>query len=262
MSVRRKKANRRKQPPKDYSGVLQRLLRLLRNSVIAATVVVLCWGLVIMLDRPVTRVTIDGSFERVTAAHLEGVVRGFLPAGVLTVDLASMRSTLGTLEWVDRVSIERRWPDELHVTVTEQVPAARWGENGLLNVRGELFVEHARHIPAELPRLSGPDGSEWQVAQRYLAMRDKLLQVGLTLSELQLDARGAWQARLANGIEVRLGREESDRRIGLFVDIVAPMITTRAKKVAYIDMRYSNGFAIGWVDGAPSLRHAGALSDA
>ena len=59
----------------------------------------------------------------------------------------------------------------LHVTVIEQAAAARWGDAGLLNNRGELFIAPRAHVPSELPRLSGPEGSESQVAQRYLSAR-------------------------------------------------------------------------------------------
>ena len=45
------------------------------------------------------------------------------------------------MPWVDAVSVQRAWPRGLHVLVIEQVAAARWGETGLLNTRGELFVD-------------------------------------------------------------------------------------------------------------------------
>ena len=244
--MKRNKGNRRRRQPRDWSAALRRSARVARSVFVAAVFVALGWGLVTLLDRPVSRVSIEGSFERVTAGRLEGVVRDFLPAGVLSADLDAMRTALRAVEWIDRVSVERRWPDELRVAVTEQVPAARWGEHGLLNVRGELFVRRARHVPVELPRLDGPDGSEWEVAQRYLSVRDRLLRAGLGLSALTLDARGSWHAELSNGIEVRLGREDSDRRIERFVEVVVPLIAARAAQVAYVDMRYSNGFAIGW----------------
>lgn len=246
MSRVRRRSNRRRREPRDFGAWLRRAYTCVRATAVVALLGAAGWAAVSLLDRPVEQVTIEGPFQRVTARHLEGVVRNFLPAGVLAVDLAAVRAAVTTLDWIDRATVERRWPDALHVTVTEQMPAARWGENGLLNVRGELFVTEARHVPAELPRLDGPPGSEWQVAQRYLAMRDRLLEAGLALSALTLDARGAWNARLANGVEVRLGREQSDRRIELFVALVAPMIAARAGDVDYVDMRYSNGFAIGW----------------
>jgi cell division protein FtsQ len=133
--------------------------------------------------------------------------------------------------------------------VTEQVPAAIWDDQGLLNVRGELFVTQARHIPVELPRLSGPENRQAEVAQRYLAVRERLIPLGLDLRRVQLDARGAWQMTLANGVEVRLGRRAVDERTNIFLDVVAGIITGRAADINYVDMRYSNGFAIGWNDG-------------
>ncbi len=63
-----------------------------------------------------------------------------------------------TIPWVDRAGVARSWPRALRVQVVEQKPVARWGEGGLLNTRGEVFVQDAQHIPAELPELVGPAG--------------------------------------------------------------------------------------------------------
>ncbi|MDH3588002.1 MAG: cell division protein FtsQ/DivIB [Gammaproteobacteria bacterium] len=250
MSVIHRRTNRRKRAPRDWSPVVKRVTRLIRHIGVAVVVLGLAWVFVLLLDRPLSKVTIDGSFQRVTAVQLEAIVRSHLPAGVLRADISAIRESLNAVDWVDRAAVKRRWPDELHVIITEHVPAARWGENGLLNTRGELFLREARHVPAELPRLDGPLGTEWQVAQRYLWMRDRLLAAGLGLAAVQLDPRGAWRVELSNAIEVRLGREESDKRIELFVEIVAPIIAARIGEVTYVDMRYSNGFAIGWGDGS------------
>lgn len=260
MSARRT-ANRRRRAGRDWRAIGLRVVRIGRNLAFVAAAVAITWLSLLALDRPVQQVSIDGPFHRVTAGQLEGVVRSYLPAGVLGVRLGEIQRALETLDWVDRVSIRRRWPDGLHLSVSEQIPAARWGEHGLLNVRGELFIESTRQVPAELPRLDGPAGSEWQVAQRYLGMRDRLLRAGLALSALTLDARGAWRAQLSNGIEVRLGRQDSDRRMELFVALVAPMIAAREVEVDYVDMRYSNGFVIGWQRGVGS-RSAEVLADA
>jgi len=89
------------------------------------------------------------------------------------------------------------------VLVIEQTAAARWGERGLLNTRGELSTRRAPHS-TELAQLAGPDGKESLVAQRYLAAEGRLSQAGLRLTALRLDARGAWEFDLANGVTVRL----------------------------------------------------------
>jgi cell division protein FtsQ len=130
------------------------------------------------------------------------------------------------------------------------MPAAIWGEAGLLNVRGELFLTDARHVPAELPRLSGPEDRAADVAKHYLAVRERLIPLGLDLRRVRLDPRGSWDMTLANGVEIRLGRRDTENRTNLFLDIVADIITSRAVDIDYVDMRYSNGFTIGWNDGA------------
>ncbi len=175
-------------------------------------------------------------------AHLHG-------AGLLSVDLAAVRRAIHTLPWVDGVSVERAWPRGLTVLVVEQTAAARWGESGLLNTRGELFASAATHIPPELARLSGPEGSQALVAARYLAAEGRLMQAGLRLTAMRLDARGAWEFDLADGVTVRLGRRQVDERFERFMITAIKLIAQRADDIAYVDMRYSNGFAIGWRNG-------------
>jgi cell division septal protein FtsQ len=38
-------------------------------------------------------------------------------------------------------------------------------------------------------------------------------------------------------------------RTDLFLDVVADIITSRAMEIEYVDMRYGNGFTIGWKGG-------------
>ena len=203
-----------------------------------------------MLDRPIRSIEINGPFQRVTALQIEEAISDELEDGFVSADLAGMQHQIVELPWIDQAVVARRWPSRLRITVTEQVPAAIWGERGLLNTRGELFVTEARHIPAELPRLSGPENRSADVAKRYLDIRDRLIPVGLDLRRVQLDPRGAWDMTLHNGVEVRLGRRDVDERTELFLDTVADIIAGRAAEIEYVDMRYSNGFTIGWNNGS------------
>ncbi len=198
-------------------------------------------------DQPIETVAVTGRFQRVAPVDVERVVKGTLHgAGLLSVDLAAVRRAIHTLPWVDVVSVQRSWPRGLAVLVIEQSAAARWGERGLLNTRGELFDPDAHHIPAELARLEGPEGKESVVARRYLAAEGRLAQAGLRLTALRLDARGAWEFDLANGVTVRLGRRQVDERFEKFMSTALKLVTQRGDDIAYVDMRYTNGFAIGW----------------
>lgn len=206
------------------------------------------------LNRPVRAVQVAGSFQRVQPPDVERVVRSRLTGGFVTANLAELQSAIQELPWVDHARVQRLWPDGLRVEVTEQVAAARWGATGLLNTRGELFVREAKFIPPELPKLAGPDGSEQQVSDLYFQVYPKLLEVGLRVTSLRLDDRGAWELDLANGATVRFGRRQLQERVERFVRVGAPVIAGRPSDIAYVDMRYSNGFSVGWrtVGGAPA----------
>jgi cell division protein FtsQ len=202
-------------------------------------------------NQPIETVAVEGRFQRVAPMDVERVVKASVHgAGLLSVDLAQVRRAIHTLPWVDAVSVERAWPHGLTVLVIEQTAAARWGERGLLNTRGELFDTDERHIPPELARLEGPQGKEGEVAQRYLAAEARLAQAGQRLTALRLDARGAWEFDLANGVTVRLGRRQVDERFEKFMGTALKLVTQRGEDIAYVDMRYTNGFAIGWRGGA------------
>jgi cell division protein FtsQ len=199
-----------------------------------------------VLDRPVGALVVEGAFQRVTAIEVEAAAADALRGGFLSLDLAQLRASVAALDWVDSVQVSRSWPDVIRVRITEHQAAASWGETGLLNVRGELFTTNARHPYAELPRLSGPPGSEQQVARLYLAVRGRLADAHLSLAALNMDARGAVAIVLDGGQRIRLGHRDIDARLERFFTVVAPTLASEFERVEYVDLRYTNGFAIGW----------------
>jgi cell division protein FtsQ len=250
---RRKPREARWQPPRINWRALGVLLGV--PALIASLALAVGW----VLDQPIESVAVAGRFQRVAPVDVERVVKAQVHgAGLLSVDLAAVRRAIHTLPWVDAVSVQRAWPRGLDVLVIEQTAAARWGERGLLNRRGELFDSDERHMPPELAQLAGPPGKESLVAQRYLAAEGRLLQAGLRLSAVRLDARGAWEIDLANGVTVRLGRRQVDERFEKFMNTALKLVTQRGEDIAYVDMRYTNGFAIGWRgNAAPGAGKAG-----
>jgi cell division protein FtsQ len=241
-------------------------LRRLRAALVVPLAAVACYGIFkgvqFVLDQPIRNLVVEGTFQRVTPIQVEAAVADGLKSGFLTVNLGALRERVQELDWVDRANVGRRWPDTLIVRVTEHQAAARWGDSGLLNVRGELFTEHSQHSIAELPSLAGPKGTERDVARRYLAVRGKLAEADLSLERLELDERGSWRLVLRGGQEIRLGRRDIDERLYRFFDVVAPALTAELKSVEYVDLRYTNGFAVGWREGPPaSLAAVAAVPD-
>ena len=208
------------------------------------------FGTLLALDTQIDAVRIEGRFERVSSLQVESAITPYMEQGFLTVDLSTLQNAIASLPWVATASVRRSWPSTLIVTVSEERAAARWRKSGLLNVYGELFVERASHVPAELPHLSGPDGSELEVARRFFTLDKQLEQRGLTATSLVVDDRGSWELGLSNGMQVRFGAIAVEERVDRFFEALDSALTAVADEVDYIDMRYTNGFAIGWKPGS------------
>jgi cell division protein FtsQ len=248
MALFARRNRNRARPPAERTPLLERVDWRIAGSV--AGVLAACGALALLLalalDRPIRSVTVDGPFERVSPPEIEAAVAEAVKGGLATVDLDAVRERVERIEWVDVAVVRRRWPDALRIEVTEQVPAARWNGAGLLNARGELFLANARYAPAELPLLEGPAGTERTVAQLYLDAQGRFTEAGLGLAGVRLDPRGAWELELASGVRVRLGRLAVTERLERFLAVAGPLVAQRPAEIRYVDMRYTNGFSVGW----------------
>jgi len=250
--VKRSRRNRRKSTPRPIKLPRVKLRLPLRWFVVPPAAVAALFAIFVTaraaLELPVEQLHVEGVFQRVTPLQIEGTVVDALVGGFLTVDLDRLKREIEALDWVDTAELTRVWPDTLSVKVVEQQAAARWGETGLLNVRGDLFSNERRYSLPELPVLSGPAGSEHTVAARYLELRERLSRAGLSLAGLAMDERGAWTVALAGGQQVRLGKRDIAARLDRFFLAVLPALGRELDRIRYVDMRYTNGFAVSWLD--------------
>jgi len=211
-------------------------------------------GTVALMDPtllPLKVVRTDGKFRYMQRKDLEQAVGSLTRGGFLTVDVAAIRDRAKGLPWVDQVSVRRVWPDSLQLWVEEHVPLTRWGKDGVLNVRGEVFLPKAESIPAGLPRLSGPDGSEQELARTYIKLKIRLASLGLKIAAIELDQRRAWTVTLNNELTVRLGSKDLEDRLARFYSIY-PLLKEDKRELKEIDMRYTNGVAVTWENSVPT----------
>ena len=210
----------------------------------------LLWGaLAWVVRQPIFalhEVVVRGSLERVSASHLEAVVRNELTGTFFTMNLERARTALSRVPWVRNVALRRQWPQRLEVTVEEHAPFARWNDGGLVNVQGEVFIADYN---GELPRLDGPEGRTAQVAANYREWGEALAPLALTVDNLRLSPRGGWHldaSGAAGTIAIELPRDEPTTRLKHFVSVYERTIGALARaatRVDHVDLRYRNGFA-------------------
>ena len=197
---------------------------------------------------PIEHIEIEGKFENLLQTKIKQAVLDSIDGGYFTVDIDAIRIALLDLPWVEDVSIRRRWPAGLSISVTEKKAIAYWGNNQLLSDAGILFKPD--HISHEwpLPRIEGPDGTHKSVWYFFKESNKKLEDLSISIDRLMLDKRRAWQMRLSNDIVVKLGRENTDNRLQRLIKVyaiaVAPRMKDGKKDIEAIDLRYPNGFAM------------------
>jgi cell division protein FtsQ len=192
----------------------------------------------------------------VTETQIRLVAERQVRGTFFTVDLDSVRNSLEKLPWVREARVERRWPDTLVVSLVEHVPLARWNDNALVNEAGDVFVAA---VDIRLPRLIGPEDSSAEVVAAYRRHQAALAPLGMTIRELRLSPRRAWRMQLESGMQLALGREQTDARLARFVALyprlfeAQPSASETAAQIAApataaapltVDLRYPDGFAV------------------
>jgi cell division protein FtsQ len=195
---------------------------------------------------PVRQVSFEGTFERVSQEALARGVADAVTGNFFLVDLETVRRKAERVPWVHRASVRRRWPDGVHVRFTEQVLAARWGDDAWVNVDGERVELGKAAGPADLPRLAGPDGAHAQLLDHYRRLSALLEPAGLGVARLTLTARHTWEIGLDNGMVLIIGREEPEPKVGRFARLYPATLAGVADQVKEVDLRYTNGFAVQW----------------
>ena len=219
------------------------LTRLTRWS-LGLTAMLAVWALLVVASRlsmfDLREVKVN-SAQHVTREQVDLVVHQHLTGNFFSANLDAARAAFTKLPWVRDASVRRHWPDALEVTLEEHKPLARWGDAALLNSYGEVFQAATAQV---LPLLSGPAGSEKEVAQRYAEFSKLLLPLHQRPVEVNLSARRSWAIRLDSGMQIALGREQMTHRLTQFVALYPSTLANVATPVQYVDLRYPNGFAV------------------
>lgn len=199
------------------------------------------------LDRPIERVSIRGELEYVSADYLREKLAPLVrDLSWLSVDLDELRERALAIDWLSEVSVSRRWPNELTFELFEKEPVARWNDDYLLNPRGQPFRRGEVTVSENLPDLSGPEGSGPEVLALFDRLQSRLAGLGLEVTQLRLEDRGAWRFQVNDSVWVMLGRNEREPRLARFMAAWRRELGAQASRIRYIDLRYPNGVAVAW----------------
>ena len=201
---------------------------------------------------PITQLSVRAEFNHVSAEQIRAAAEPLLGQGFFAMRLDQVRDAVAKLPWVERAEARKRWPDTIDLVVYEQQPYARWGTDRLINRHGELFSVAGGVGLQGLPQLSGPDERRRDVLRFYTDCLREFSGSGLVIDAVSVSPRGGWRVGLGSGAIIEIGRDEPQLRLKRFLDIWPRLAGQRAELLAYIDLRYENGFALRWAPAPPA----------
>lgn len=210
-------------------------------------------GLIVLIvwtqqtDRfPLRSINIGSELHQVSENDIQTVVKPHLIQGFFGLDVEAVQKSLKQLPWVESAEVRRVWPDQLVVLIKEQTAQARWGEKGILSTEAVIFYPETPMVSDKLPLFMGPDERAKEMLQQYLSTLELLGPTGLAVRVLELSPSGVWQIMLDNGVAVILGKTGLNERTARFVQAYRNNLQMQIQRIAYVDLRYTNGFSIGW----------------
>ncbi|MGH8126812.1 MAG: cell division protein FtsQ/DivIB [Gammaproteobacteria bacterium] len=219
---------------------------------LAACAVVLAWALIahyaVRPSGPLVNAVVIHlpANHEVNAAQIRSAVASVVHGGVLAVDLGTVRAAVQELPWVAGASVRRVWPAALAVDVRLRRPIARWGENSLVDSSGQVFTPASVTAFTALPVLKGMPDEASEVFADFARVQSQVRPLGLKVRELSENARGELNVTFASGLVLALGHKDPFGRLARFIHIAVPTFGSDLTRVATVDMRYPNGFAVGW----------------
>ncbi len=222
-----------------------RLLNWIANLLYALFVVLVLYALLFIVVHlpifPLREVKVEGQLAHVNREQVKLIVAKHLRGNFFTLDLEHTRDAFEKLPWARTVSVRRRWPDTLSVVIEEHQALARWGNIALVNTHGELF--HAAS-DAELPVFYGPGDGVMEVTKSYGEFSKILNTAQIKVAQITLSPRRAWEIKTDKNMEIALGREDMDKRLGRFSESYRTTLSQLNANIKYADLRYPNGFAV------------------
>lgn len=199
--------------------------------------------------RPIRHIQVEGAFQYIDKQDIKASIEPLVQQGYFSVDLQAIQSSVLDLPWAEKVKVQRIWPDRLKLRIYEQKPVLRWQAKSLLNVKGDIFTPMNIDRFQILPVLYAPVEQRHQYLQVMDGLRLSLIDQGLHLTEFRVSERQSWLLAMENGMIIQLGRFQPLQKFTRLMQALIVIESERVDKIAYVDMRYPNGYAVRWREG-------------
>ena len=197
-----------------------------------------------LLNQSITKIQYVTEMKRISIDDLRGISSKIYDEGFLQINLSDIKEEIEQVNWVKSVSLERRWPDQINITIEEEDIVGWWNKDSIINSKGNLFLLDQQSLPSGLIEFNGPNGQQEMVFEKYLLFAEELTARGILIEKVTLDFKGSWSVTIRPNITLRFGKENISERFDRFLMIWDESLLDNLAVIEYIDLRYTEGFSV------------------
>ena len=162
------------------------------------------------------------------------------------IKLDYLKNSIEKVAWVKNAYIRRSYPNEVIIFLEEYTPVAVWNNDFYISENGDIFS--ANKIEKKLPKINSFSNKNIIIFEYFSLISDGILNNKINEKILQIKENEirSLTLLLESNIAVKFGSQNIKERINIFFKAYKTLNSSDLKKIRYIDMRYSNGFSIGW----------------
>ena len=194
---------------------------------------------------PIKNVT-SSELINVNKDDISNAVKYLYSKSFFDIDLNYLKNKLEKIEWVRKINVRRSYPNEIIIDIEEHTPILIWNNKMYINMYGEKF--NVSKIDKNIPLLISDESRINEVFTYFKLFNEKLSsrKLDFKITKIMENEIRSLTISLSSGINIQLGSKDVNIKIPLFFEIYNSLNTRDLNKIRYIDMRYSNGFSVGW----------------
>jgi cell division protein FtsQ len=194
--------------------------------------------------------------QKITLDDIEDLIWPYLAQGFWEVELVGLQRSLQAEPWIERAQVSRLWPNQLVLQLDEREPIARWGDLGLIDRHGVVFVPDNISGFEHLVKLQAHDLQARAMLRHWHQIQDILSVMDWRVIDLTWFADDVLRIEVDEGHQLYVIASDKGLLLRRFInawpklDVTAlasshsNRLNTKQPAKWKIDLRYSNGMAL------------------
>jgi len=175
--------------------------------------------------------------------ELNGILSNVSDKAFFYLQIYNKNQSIQLFPCVESMHIKKSCFYKLKISICEEIPLALWRDVGVITSKGDVFKTCIKPKD-ELPIFIGQISSSKEMLYKYFELLEKLEPFSIRVSELELDKHKGWFVILNNGIKLKLGEVDFNKRVNRFIFAYKVELHKYVEKIKYVDLQYPNGLAV------------------